>query len=81
MSPATLSLRPTRAPGPHDIHCPTCQKLIFDGEVLLARVTRFGPDLTEACCKICKTWVKVPVVIAYPGTACASSSPASPPRS
>lgn len=60
---STLSLRPVRAASPADIHCPTCQKLIFDGEVLLARVTKFGPAAAEACCKICKTWVKVPVVI------------------
>ena len=64
MSPSTLSLRPVRTAGPNDIHCPTCRKLIFDGDVLLARVTRFSPEFTEACCKICKTWVKVPVVIA-----------------
>lgn len=60
---ARLTLSP-RPPGPHDINCPQCHKLIFDGEVLLARVTRFTPGLTEACCKICKTWVPVPVVIA-----------------
>ncbi len=65
--PATLSLRPARAPSAKDIHCPQCHKLIFDGEVLLARVTRFGPNSTEACCKICKTWVKVPVVVVKPG--------------
>lgn len=63
MSPsAHLSLRPTRAPKASDINCPQCHKLIFDGEVLLARVTRFKPDVTEACCKICKTWVPVPVI-------------------
>lgn len=59
---ATVSLRPTRASHASDIHCPQCHKLIFDGEVLLARVTRFGPGITEACCKICKTWVPVPVI-------------------
>jgi hypothetical protein len=63
-SPAGVSLRPARAASVTDIHCQQCGKLIFDGQVLLARVTRFGPGLTEACCKICKTWVKVPVVIA-----------------
>lgn len=60
----TLSLRPLRAPGPHDVNCPTCQKLIFDGEVLLARVTKFPADApAQACCKICKTWVEVPVKV------------------
>lgn len=60
---STLTLRPTRAASDRDIHCPTCHKLIFDGEVLLARVTKFTPAGAEACCKICKTWVKVPVKV------------------
>lgn len=60
-SPSSVSLRPARAASASDIHCPQCHKLIFDGEVLLARVTRFGPDGAQACCKICKTWVPVPV--------------------
>lgn len=64
---STLSLRPARAAGPQDVHCPTCNKLLFDGEVLLARVTRFKPGGAEACCKICKTWVKVPVGIQSTG--------------
>lgn len=63
MSQSTLSLRPVAAASGRDVRCPTCRKLIFDGKVLLARVTRFWPESTEACCKVCKTWVKVPVVI------------------
>ena len=64
---STLSLRPARSVHPADIHCPTCKKLIWAAgdRMLLARVTRFpekGP--AEACCKICKTWVIVPVTVA-----------------
>lgn len=64
---STLSLRTARAVDPADIQCPTCKKLIWANRdrMLLARVTRFpesGP--AEACCKICKTWVKVPVKVA-----------------
>lgn len=64
---STLSLRPARSTSAADIHCPTCNKLIWADQdrMLLARVTRFpvkGP--AEACCKICKTWVKVPVQVA-----------------
>lgn len=60
----TLTLRPARAGHPADVHCPTCNKLIWDDaeRVLLARVTRFPVNSpAEACCKICKTWVIVPV--------------------
>lgn len=62
-SSAVLRLTP-RPAGPQDVNCPTCNKLIFDSteRVLLSRVTRLpanGP--AEACCKMCKTWVKVPV--------------------
>jgi hypothetical protein len=60
---STLSLRPARHAGPADIHCPTCNKLIFDGTVLLARVTKFDGGRAEACCRICKTWVPVPISI------------------
>lgn len=64
---STLSLRPVRSSSSADVRCPRCNKAIWlDSErLLLARQTRFpvsGP--AEACCKICKTWVKVPVAIA-----------------
>lgn len=64
MTMGTVTLRPEREASPHDIHCPRCNKLVWSHRerVLLARVTRFpvsGP--AEACCKICKTWVIVPV--------------------
>lgn len=64
---ATLSLRPRGAESPADIKCPNCRKLIWNASarVLLARVTEFpenGP--AKACCKVCKTWVKVPVAAA-----------------
>lgn len=61
---ATLSLRPARTSSPQDIHCPKCNKLIWlnPERLLLARITRFPVNSpAEACCKICRTWVKVPV--------------------
>ncbi len=60
----TLSLRPKAAAHPDDIRCQQCNKPIWLAEerLLLARVTRFPVNSpAEACCKICKSWVAVPV--------------------
>ena len=69
---STLSLRPRQSESPDDIRCPSCRKLIWqaDERVLLSRITRFPAGTpAEACCKICKTWVTVPIVVAPPPAA------------
>lgn len=60
----TLSLRPARASSTGDVRCPNCNKALWlaSERLLLARMTRFPVSGgAEACCKICKTWVKVPL--------------------
>lgn len=65
---ATLRLTP-RPPHPDSVHCPGCNKLIYDaGErALMARVTYFTPAGAMAKCKLCRALVKVPVMVIMPG--------------
>lgn len=43
------------------VRCDVCSNVVFDGEVIKARVIKVLEIGAQAKCLICKTWVAVPL--------------------